>query len=78
MAERIRPPRLHTASEMPASFGDDFPRRSLREDLACRLAPPAIEGSRGRGTGLGRSEVDLALTAPSAHDRPKIKLDFEH
>jgi hypothetical protein len=59
---------------MPASFGDDFPRRSLREDLACRLAPPPSRGSRGAD--LGR-KVDLALAAPSARDRPKIELDLE-
>ena len=70
---------------MPATLADDFPRRSLIEDLARRLARhPAIErvwlfGSRARGDNFARSDIDLAVEAPSMsdHDWLTIKLDFE-
>ena len=54
-------------------------------DLARRLARhPAIErvwlfGSRARGDNFERSDIDLALEAPTMahHDWLKIKLDFD-
>ena len=70
---------------MSATLTDDFPRRALIEDLALRLARhPTIErvwlfGSRARGDNFERSDIDLAVEAPTMdhHDWLKLKLDFE-
>jgi predicted nucleotidyltransferase len=67
------------------TLADDFPRRALIEDLARRLARhPAVErvwlfGSRARGDNFERSDIDLAVEAPSI-DRPQwaeLHLDLE-
>jgi uncharacterized protein len=70
---------------MPATLSDDLPRRALIENLARRLARhPAVErvwlfGSRARGDNFERSDIDLAIEAPTMdpYDWLKIKLDFE-
>ena len=70
---------------MRAGLPDDFPRGRLIEGLARRLARhPAVErvwlfGSRARGDHFDRSDIDLAVEAPTMdhHDWLKIKLDFE-
>ena len=70
---------------MGAKLPETFPRGRLIEDLAGRLAHhPAVErvwlfGSRARGDNLERSDIDLAIEAPSMrpYDWLKIKLDFE-
>lgn len=70
---------------MRAGLPDEFPRGRLIEDLARRLARhPAIErvwlfGSRARGDCFERSDIDLAVEAPTMHrhDWLKIKLNFE-
>jgi predicted nucleotidyltransferase len=69
---------------MSATLADDFPRRSLIEDLVRRLARhPAIErvwlfGSRASGDNFERSDIDLAVEAPGMDpgDWLRIKLDF--
>jgi uncharacterized protein len=69
---------------MSARLPDGFPRRSLIEDLAGRLARDvAVErvwlfGSRARGDNFQRSDIDLAIEAPamSHDDWLRIKLDF--
>ena len=74
-----------TVNPMPARLPDDFPRRALIEDLAGRLARhPAVArvwlfGSRARGDNFERSDIDLAIEAPSMDhgDWLRIKLDFE-
>lgn len=81
-----RQPGLHpTGNAMPTRLPDDVPRRALIEDLAGRLARhPAVDrvwlfGSRARGDNFERSDIDLAIEAPSIdrNDWLKIKLDFE-
>jgi uncharacterized protein len=70
---------------MRAGLPDEFPRGRLIEDLARRLARhPAIErvwlfGSRARGDCFERSDIDLAVDAPTMdpYDWLKITLDFE-
>jgi predicted nucleotidyltransferase len=70
---------------MSARLHDDFPRRALIEDLAGRIARhPAVErvwlfGSRARGDNFARSDVDLAIEAPSMDhdDWLRIKLSFD-
>jgi predicted nucleotidyltransferase len=70
---------------MPTRLPDDVPRRALIEDLGGRLARhPAVDrvwlfGSRARGDNFERSDIDLAIEAPSIdrNDWLKIKLDFE-
>jgi uncharacterized protein len=69
---------------MCAVLPDDFPRGRLIEHLAHRLARhPAVErvwlfGSRARGDCFERSDIDLAVEAPTMHHRDwlKLKLDF--
>ena len=69
---------------MSATLPDDFPRRTLIEDLAGRLARhPAVErvwlfGSRARGDNFERSDIDLAVEAPGMdpYDWLNITLDF--
>jgi predicted nucleotidyltransferase len=70
---------------MAATLTDDFPRRILIEDLAARLARhPAVErvwlfGSRARGDNFDRSDIDLAVEAPTI-DRAEwaaLHLDLE-
>jgi predicted nucleotidyltransferase len=64
---------------------DDFPRRALIKDLARRLGRhPAVErvwlfGSRARGDNFERSDIDLAVEAPTMdpHEWLKLALDFE-
>jgi predicted nucleotidyltransferase len=63
----------------------DFDRRELIVELARRLARhPAVErvwlfGSRARGDHFERSDIDLAIEAPSMDDSDwmRIKLEFE-
>jgi predicted nucleotidyltransferase len=70
---------------MGAKLPENFPRCQLIEDLAARLARhPAVErvwlfGSRARGDNFERSDIDLAVEAPSMrpYDWLKIKSDFE-
>jgi predicted nucleotidyltransferase len=68
-----------------ATLTDDLPRRALIEDLAGRLARhPAVErvwlfGSRARGDNFDRSDIDLAVEAPTI-DRAEwavLHLDLE-
>jgi hypothetical protein len=69
---------------MSATLADDFPRRSLIEDLAAgsRATPPS-SGSGcsdpGRGDNFARSDIDLAVEAPGMNrgDWLRIKVDFE-
>ena len=70
---------------MSATLADDFPRRRLIEDLAGRLARhPAVAriwlfGSRARRDNFERSDIDLAIDAPTMdrYDWLKLSLDFE-
>ena len=63
----------------------DFDRRELILEVARRLARhPAVErvglfGSRARGDHFERSDIDLAIEAPSMDDSDwvRIKLEFE-
>jgi uncharacterized protein len=70
---------------MCARLPDDFPRGRLIEHLAERLARhPAVErvwlfGSRARGDNFERSDIDLAVEAPTIDDYDwlNLKLDFD-
>ena len=70
---------------MRSTLPRDFDRRELILELARRLARhPAVErvwlfGSRARGDHFERSDIDLAIEAPSMDDSDwvRIKLEFE-
>ncbi|MDF2782150.1 MAG: nucleotidyltransferase protein [Geminicoccaceae bacterium] len=70
---------------MRSTLPRDLDRRELILELARRLArPPAVGrvwlfGSRARGDHFERSDIDLAIEAPSMNDSDwvRIKLDFE-
>jgi predicted nucleotidyltransferase len=80
-----RADRRCTVISMFACLPENFPRRSLIEDLAGRLARhPAVQrvwlfGSRARGDNFERSDIDLAVEAPGIdrYEWLKITLDFE-
>ena len=70
---------------MRSTLPEDLDRRELILELTCRLAEhPAVErvwlfGSRARGENFERSDIDLAIEAPTMdrYDRLKLSLDFE-
>ncbi len=71
--------------DMRSGLPKDLPRRELIQQLAERLAAhPAVErvwlfGSRARGDHFERSDIDLAVEAPTMdrYQWLKVKLDFE-
>jgi predicted nucleotidyltransferase len=70
---------------MRSTLPNGIDRRELIVELARRLAlHPAVErvwlfGSRARGDNFARSDIDLAIEAPTMDDADwlRIKLDFE-